>query len=218
MGFDHQEINRLLQQLRANPYRYHVVTTPHTGYLRRFLVKEGDMVHGPSGKWLERPGTGLFVLERERNEKIIRAHTTGEIYKVHQRYEGQFVEAYQPVLEIRHALTQEEIIAELLQKSLHIVKAPEKARYLLAPQLAKKIEKEGEGKVIVRSGEEMVIMSFMKRETPILHEGPPMVVFRVFFSHQKMVEQGAPLLGLCSERELPYIQKLISRIKEEWPE
>ncbi len=218
MALDHREINELLQQLRANPYRYHVVTTPHTGYLRRFLVQEGDHVTGPSGKWLEKPGTGLFVLERERNEKIIRSTTQGEVYKIHKEYEGKFVEAYRPVIELRHALTQEEIIAELLQKTLHIVRAPEKARYLLAPQLARKLEKEGIGRVVVHPGDELVIMSFMKRETPILHEGPPMVVFRVFFSRQQMVDQGAPLLGLCQEQEVPYIEKLIARVKEEWPE
>lgn len=218
MALDHREINELLQQLRANPYRYHVVTTPHTGYLRRFLVEEGDQVLGPRGKWLEKSGTGLFVLERERNEKVIRARTQGEVYKIHREYEGKFVEAYLPVIELRHALTQEEIIAELLQKILHIVKAPEKARYLLAPQLARKLEKEGEGRAVVQPGEEILIMSFMKRETPIFHDGPLMVVFRVFFTRHQMVEQGAPLLGLCLEKEVPYIEKLITRIKEEWPE
>ncbi len=218
MSFNHREINKLLQQLRANPYRHHVITTPHTGYLRKFLITEGEKVFGPSGKWLEKPGTGLFLLERERNEKVIRAQVDGEVYKIYREYEGKFVEAYQPVVEIRHALTQEEIIGELLRKSLHIVRAPEKARYLLAPQLARKLEKYGETNVMVQPGEEMVIMSFMKRETPIIHEGPPMVVFRVFFTSQEMIEEGTPLLGLCLEKEVPYIQKLINRIKEEWPE
>ncbi len=218
MSFDYKEINKLLQQLQASPYRHHVITTPHTGYLRKFLVKKGDKVFGPSGKWLEKPGTGLFLLERERNKKLIRAQIDGEVYKIYKEYEGSFVEAYQPVVEIRHTLTQEEIIGELLQKTLHIIRAPEKACYLLAPQLARKIEKEGEAKVIIKPGEEMVIMSFMKRETPIVHKGPPMVVFRVFFTSQQMMEEGAPLLGLCLEKEVPYIQKLISRIKEEWPE
>ncbi len=217
MAFDHQEINKLLQQLRANPYRYHVVTTPHTGYLRAFLVKEGDKVIGPRGKWLEKPGTKLFVLERERNEKIIRAPLEGEVYKIYQNLLGKFVEAYQPVVEIRHALTQEEIIAEILQRTLHIVRAPEKARYFLTPQLAQRLEKKGLGQVLIHPGEEMLIMSFMKRETPVIHQGKPMVVFRIFFSRQHMVEQGAPLLGLCLPEEVPYIEKLISRVREEWP-
>ncbi len=73
MALDNQKINQLLQSFRANPYRIFVVVTPHTGYLKEFLVKEGDEVRGPSGKWLEKPGTPLFVLERERNPKIIRA-------------------------------------------------------------------------------------------------------------------------------------------------
>ena len=57
----------------------------------------------------------------------------------------------------------------------------------------------------------------MKRETPLYHQREPMVVFRVFFSRAQMVEQGEPLLGLCLESERPYIEKLIARVKEEWP-
>ncbi len=217
MALDNRKINLLLQKFRANPYRIFVVVTPHTGYLREFLVKEGDEVRGPAGKWLEKPGSPLFVLERERNPKVIRAKAGGLVSKINQELLGRFVEAFEPVLEIKHTLTQKEIIAELLRETLHIVTAPEKARYFLSPELAKKIEKEGEGRVLVKPGEELAIMSFMKRETPILHEGPPMVVFRVFFSRGQMVEQGGPLLGLCLEEERPYVEKLISRVKEEWP-
>ncbi len=217
MPLDNREINQLLQSLRANPYRLYVVETPHTGYLREFLVQEGDEVVGPSGRWLEKPGTGLFVLERERNPKTVRAKIGGEVARIKRELEGRFVEAYQPVLEIRHTLTQKEIIAELLRTTLHIVTAPERARYFLAPELAKRIEKEGEGRVLVKPGEELVIMSFMKRETPIFHQGEPMVVFRIFFTRGQMVEQGEPLLGLCLEEERPYVEKLIARVKEEWP-
>ncbi len=217
MALDNRKINQLLQSFRANPYRIFVVVTPHTGYLREFLVKEGDEVKGPTGKWLEKLGTPLFILEREKNPKTIRAKASGIVSKVNYELEGRFVEAFEPVLEIKHSLTQKEIIAELLRKTLHIVTAPEKARYFLSPELAKKIEKEGEGKVVVKPGEELAIMSFMKRETPILHEGPPMVVFRVFFSQGQMIEQGEPLFGLCLENERPYVEKLISRVKEEWP-
>lgn len=217
MALDNREINALLQELRANPYRLYVIETPHTGYLRKFLVKEGEEVHGPQGRWLEKPGTALFVLERERNPKTIRAKIGGVVYRINHQLLDRFVEAQQPVLEIRHVLTQSEIIAELLRKTLHIVRAPEKARYFLAPDLAKRLEKEGEGRVVVKPGDEMAIMSFMKRETPVLHEGEAMVVFRVFFANGQMVEQGDPLFGLCLEVERPYIEKLIARVKEEWP-
>ncbi len=50
MALDNREINALLQELRANPYRLYVIETPHTGYLRKFLVK-GEEVHGPRGRW-----------------------------------------------------------------------------------------------------------------------------------------------------------------------
>ena len=217
MALDNRRINQLLQSFRANPYRIFVVVTPHTGHLREFLVKEGDEVTGPRGKWLEKPGSPLFVLERERNPKTIRAKASGTVSKVNRELEGRFVEAFTPVLEIKHPLTQKEIIAELLRKTLHIVTAPEKARYFLSPELAKRIEKEGEGRVVVKPGEELAIMSFMKRESPVFHEGQPMVVFRVFFSRGQMVEQGEPLFGLCLEEERPYVEKLIARVKEEWP-
>ncbi len=156
-------------------------------------------------------------MERERNPKTIRAKIGGVVYRINHQLLDRFVEAQQPVLEIRHVLTQSEIIAELLRKTLHIVRAPEKARYFLAPDLAKRLEKEGEGRVVVKPGDEMAIMSFMKRETPVLHEGEAMVVFRVFFANGQMVEQGDPLFGLCLEVERPYIEKLIARVKEEWP-
>ncbi|WP_022853102.1 hypothetical protein [Thermodesulfatator atlanticus] len=217
MGFDNQKINELLRNFKANPYRIFVVRAPHTGYIKEFLVKEGDEVKGPRGKWLEKPGTPLFVLERERNPKTIRAKAGGEVSKINYDLLGKFVEAFQPVLEIKHAYSQKEIIAELLREALHIITAPEKARYFLSPELAKRIEKEGEGRVVVKPGDELAIMYFMKRETPIYHEGSPMVVFRVFFSRGQMVEQGEPLFGLCHEEERPYIEKLIARVKEEWP-
>ncbi len=217
MALDNQKINQLLQSFRANPYRIFVVVTPHTGYLREFLVKEGDEVQGPAGKWLEKPGSPLFVLERERNPKTIRAKASGQVAKINWELQDRFVEAFTPVLEIKHTLTQKEIIAELLRKILHIVTAPEKARYFLSPELAKKIEKAGEGRVVVKPGDELAIMSFMKRETPIVHDGPPMVVFRVFFTRGQMVDQGEPLFGLCLEEERPYVEKLIARVKEEWP-
>ncbi|AEH45844.1 hypothetical protein Thein_1990 [Thermodesulfatator indicus DSM 15286] len=216
MALDNRKIDELLRSFKANPYRVFVVGAPHTGYIREFLVKEGDEVKGSSGKWLEKPGTPLFVLERERNPKTIRAKVSGVVSKINQDLQGKFVEAFEPVLEIKHPLSQKEIIAEILREALHIVKAPEKARYFISPELAQRIEKEGEGRVVVKPGDELAIMYFMKRETPILHEGPPMVVFRVFFSRGQMVEQGEPLFGLCTEKERPYLEKLIARVKEEW--
>ncbi len=218
MPLDHLKINQLLQRLRSRPYRTYEVRTPHTGYLKEFLVEEGDEVKGPRGKWREVPGTGLFVLERERNPKTIRAKVDGTVHGLRKELEGRFVEADEPVLEIRHPLSKEEVISEFLRETLTLVTAPETAKYLLSPELEKRLKKEGLGRARVRPGEEVLIMSFMKRETPIVHSGEEMVVFRVFFSSQQVVSAGEPLLGLCLPEEVPYLERVVARIKEEWPE
>ncbi len=218
MALDHQKINQLLQRLRSKPYRVYPVRTPHTGYLREILVEEGAEVKGPGGRWKEIPGTPLFTLERERNLKTLRARIGGTVHKVRKDLEGQFVEAEETVLEIHHPLAPEEVIAEFLKETLTLVTAPETARYILSPEIEKRLRKDGPGKALVKPQEELVIMSFMKRETPLPHSGEPMVIFQVFFKPQEVVPAGEPLLGLALPEEVPYLQKVIARIREEWPE
>ncbi len=218
MKIEYQELNLLLQKFRTNPYKIYPVLTPHTGYIREFKVKEGDLVKGPSGKWLERPGTPLFVLEREKNAKIVRAKITGIVQNLKTELLNKFAEAESCVLEIKHQLSQEEIISEILLSALYIIKAPETARYVLSPSLALKLEKEGLGKVKVKNGDELLIMTFMKRETPIYfsQEGE-FVVYRLYFTPFQLIEKDQPLIGLCLEENVPYLEKIIKRIKEEWP-
>ena len=218
MAIDHLKINQLLQRLRSRPYRIYEVKTPHTGYLKEFLVKEETEVKGPRGKWREIPGTPLFTLEREKNVKTIRARVSGTVHSLRAELEGRFVEAEEVVLEIRHPLSQEEVISEFLRETLILITAPETARYLLAPEIETRIRKEGLGRVLVRPNEELLIMSFMKRETPIVHTGETMVIFRIFFTPQEVVPAGSPLLGLCFREEVPYLERVINRIREEWPE
>ena len=217
MKIEYQELNKLLQKFRTNPYKVFKVTTPHTGYIKEFKVKEGDQVKGPSGKWLEKPGTPLFVLERERNPKVIRAYIDGEVQNLRTELLGKFVEAEEVILEIKHPLSQKEIISEVLLSALYIVRAPETARYILSPGIANKLEREGFGKVKVKKGDELLIMTFMKRETPItFSEEGSYVIYNLYFSPFQVVERGSPLIGLCLEEKLPYLQKIIDRIKEEW--
>ncbi|MFN4196717.1 MAG: hypothetical protein ACK4FM_01740, partial [Caldimicrobium sp.] len=64
MKIDFDELTQKLQKYKANPYKIFPIVTPHTGRIIEFKVKEGDSVVGPSGQWLEKPGTPLFVLER----------------------------------------------------------------------------------------------------------------------------------------------------------
>ncbi len=218
MKIEYQDLNLMLQKFRTNPYKIYPVLTPHTGYIREFKVKERDFVKGPSGKWLEKPGTPLFILERERNQKVIRAKISGEVQKLRIDLLNKFVEAEEIILEIKHPLSQEEIVSEILLSALYIVKAPETARYTLSPSLASKLEKQGIGKVKVKKGEEILIMAFMKRETPIYFpEEGDFVIYHVYFAPFQLVERDQPLIGFCLEENLPHLQKIIERIKEEWP-
>ncbi len=218
MKIEYQHLNLMLQKFKANPYKIYPVLTPHTGYIREFKVKEGDTVKGPSGKWLEKPGTPLFVLERERNQKVIRAKINGIVQNLKTELLNKFVEAEETILEIKHPLSQEEIISEILLSALYIVRAPETARYILSPALASKLDKQGLKKAKVKKGEEILIMTFMKRETPIYFpEEGNFVVYHLYFSPFQLVERDQPLIGFCPEENLPYLQKIIERIREEWP-
>lgn len=217
MKIEYQNLNLILQKFKTNPYKIYSVLTPHTGYIKEFKVKEGDLVKGPSGKWFEKPGTPLFILERERNQKIIRAKINGVVQKLRIELLNKFVEAEELVLEIKHPLSQEEIISEILLSALYIVKAPETARYILSPSLTSKLEKQGLKKVKVKKGEEILIMAFMKRETPIyFSEDGDFVVYHIYFTPFQLVERDQPLIGFCLEENLPYLQKIIEKIKEEW--
>lgn len=217
MKIDFSQLIELLQKIKENPYKFYPICTPHTGKIVEFLVREGDVVKGPSGTWLEKPGTPLFVLEREKNPKVIRAQYNGIAQDLRVDLLQKFVEAGEQILTIRHPLSQEEVISEILLSALFVIRAPETARYIISPELAKKMEKEGLGKVKVKTGDELLIMTFMKRETPILlsQEGH-FVIFQVYFKPFELVPTGAPLLGLCPVDDLPHLEKLINRIKEEW--
>ncbi len=217
MKINFKELNEIIKKFRTRPLKIYSVLTPHTGYLREIKVKEGDKVFGPSGKWLEKPGTPLFVLEREKNLKTINAKIDGIVKNVRQELLNKFVEAEELVLEIEHPLSQEEIISEILLSTLYTIKAPETARYILSPSLAQKIEKQGLGKVRVKKGDELLIMSFMKREVPIyLGEEGIFIVYKLYFSPFEVVPAEKPLIGLCPEKDLPYLEKIIKRIKEKW--
>ncbi|PMP67574.1 MAG: hypothetical protein C0190_03040 [Thermodesulfobacterium geofontis] len=217
MKINYQNLDLILQKFKTNPYKVYSVLTPHTGYIKEFKVKEGDVVKGPSGKWLEKPGTPLFILEREKNQKLIRAKTNGIVQKLRTDLLNKFVEAEEIVLEIKHPLSKEEIISEILLSALYIIRAPETARYILSPSLTSKLEKQGLGKVKVKKGEEILIMAFMKRETPIYFpEEGEFIVYHIYFTPFQLVERDQPLIGFCLEENLPYLQKIIERIKEEW--
>jgi hypothetical protein len=208
-------LNDLLRRYRSHPFKDYPIETPHTGMVS-FKVKEGQIVKGPGGEWLHRPGTLLYIIEREGNTKRVTALWNGKVSGIRLDLEGRFVEAGELLLFIRHQLDKEEIIDRILTQVLYILPAPQRARYFLAPEISIKMEKRPEGGVSVESGDEVLIMSLMKRDTVISYKGVPGALYKVYFKSGDTVEQGLPLLGICPPDKLQYVQKVIQRIRTEW--
>ena len=206
-------LNDLLRHYRSNPYEEIMVETPHTGIIA-FSVKVGDHVKGPFGPWKERPGTTLFTLEREGNLKKVHAHRTSEVSYVRDELEGEFCEAREHVITLRHRLTRDEIINNILKKVLFVFKAPETARYYLVPELDNIRDQKKE--LTLNPGDDFLIMSLMKRDTFIKYEGPKGTVFRFYFNPGDIVEQGEPLMGIASPEDLDIVAKIVQLIQSEW--
>lgn len=211
-------ISSLLDEIKASPYREIVIRTPHTGRVTFAGLTQGDKAVGPQGQWKEKPGTLIATLERERNPKPICAPEKGEVSIVHSNLEGQFVEAGTPLAVLRHMLTKDEVQGIILQKTLHLFRAPERAKYYFTPDVDKKIRAADAQSVAVRDGMELLIMSRMKREVPLNYTGPDGVIYAVYFKINDNMDSGAPLLGVCPKDQLPAIQDVIMRVQTEWTE
>lgn len=209
-------IQELLESIKASPYREIEIRTPHTGHLTFADIHIGDAVHGPQGKWREKPGTRLATLERERNPKPICAPEKGEISTLNTELEGTFVEANTQIATLRHKLTREEVEHTILQKALFLYTAPERAKYYFTPEVDKKIHASDGPSVKVRPGMEVLIMSRMKREVHIHYDGPEGIIYAIYFKPNENIDAGKPLLGVCTQELLPEIQEVIMRIKTEW--
>jgi len=208
-------LNDLLRHYRSHTFEDYQVETPHTGVIS-YKVEDGQTVEGPSGEWLQRPGTLLYIIEREKNVKKMHASWKGEVTGIRPDLEGHFVEAGEVVLSVRHRLDREEIIDRILTKVLTILRAPQQARYFLSSDISAKLEKRPEGKIAIEPGDEIVIMSLMKRDTVISYKEAPGVLYKVYFQSGDIVEQGSPLLGICPSDRLQYVQKVIQRIRTDW--
>ncbi len=208
-------LNELLRQYRANPYEEHEITAPHTGVIR-FHVREGQETRGISGRWLHKPGTLLFILERENNPKRITARFNGEVARVRHELEDSFVEAGTGLITIRHRLSKDEIIDRILTRVLTVFPAPQRARYYLPPEIAVQMEKKEEPSISLKPGDDIIIMSLMKRDTILKYEGVPGIIYKVYFKPGELIEQNAPLLGVCPPENVQYVQKVIHRIRNEW--
>jgi biotin carboxyl carrier protein len=211
-------VKEMLEELNASPYEEIEIRTPHTGVVEFVGLGPADRVNGPSGKWLERPGTLLANLTREKNKKPICATQKGQVMDIRTELEGRFVEAGERLLTIRHFLSKEEVIGRILKKALHLFCAPERAKYYFVPEIDAKIKAGGEQSVKVREGLDMFIVSRMKRETPLAYSGPEGIIYAVYFQQGDNVDGGQPLIGVCPETQLTLIQDVVSRVQGEWEE
>jgi hypothetical protein len=213
------DISAMLEEIKNSPYEEMCVRAPHSGHIR-FVpdLKEGLVLCGPQGDFNEKPGTLLAHIERERNPRPITCPERGELVAVHRSLDGQFVEAGTELLQFRHFLSRQEVEKYILQKALHLFLAPERARYYFVPAKDIKIKTAGPRSVSVHDGEELFIMSRMKRETPLPYSGPDGVIYAVYFSHAANVESSTPLIGVCPPDMLPQVEEVVMRVQTEWPE
>ncbi len=212
---DDKYFDEILNKYRADPYDYVDICTAHTGRVC-FTIQENDQVAGPSGEWHHISGTQLYELERERNAKRITSSINGVVSSLESRFEGQFVEAGERLLTIRHPLKKREIIDSILRHVLQIFPAPERAKYFFSMEIQAKIEKYGQRGVSIKSGDELLTMSLMKRDTPVYYEGEPGIIHSLYFTPGVSVKKGEAMVGICQQDKLPLIQKIIDRVKAEW--
>ena len=209
------DFDEVLSNYRSDPYDYEDIYTMHTGRIL-FKVKKDDAVEGVTGDFRHIPGTLLYILQRERNPKPFYSPTNGVISFLRNDLEGCFVESGEKIITIRHPLKKREIIERILKNVLYPFNAPERAKYFFSLDMQSRIEKYGQRSVSIKAGDEILTMSLMKRDIPVYYTGEPGIVHSVYFKPGVTVEQGDPLIGVCSPHKLPLIQKIITRVKAEW--
>jgi acetyl/propionyl-CoA carboxylase alpha subunit len=209
------DFDELLSKYKADPFGYVDVFAVHTGRVS-FKVVEGEEVNAARGEWLQIPGTRLYEINRERNPKIITAQTNGTVARINTEFDGQFVEAGEKLMTIKHPLKKKEIIENILKEVLLLFSAPETAKYFFAMDIQSRIEKKGARAVAIEPGDEILTMSLMKRDTPVYYTGQSGVIHSIYFQQGISVAQGEPLLGICAPEKLPLIQKIITRVKADW--
>jgi hypothetical protein len=195
------------------------VRAPHTGLVTfPENLAPGDKLYGPLGEWKEKPGTLLAGLERERNKMAISCPERGELVSLRRELDGQFVEAGTELVHFRHFLSRDEVLALILKKALNLFLAPERAKYYFIPAVDVKIKVSGPRAVTVHDGEEIFIMSRMKREAPLRYFGPEGVIYAVYFTHNMNVDAGQPLIGVCPPDLVEQVEEVVMRVQTEWKE
>jgi hypothetical protein len=212
-----QEIHfdEILSRYRSDPFDYVDMCAVHTGQVK-FLVEEGTEVEGVTGEWNHILGSRLYTITRENNAKLITSQTNGIVSLLRKEFDGEFVEAGEKLMTIKHPLKKKEIIESILQEVLYLFPAPERARYYFSMDIQSRIDQKGARSVIVQPGDEIITMSLMKRDTPVYYNGEPGIIHSVYFKPGDSVDAGTPLIGVCAKNKLPLIQKIITRVKAEW--
>lgn len=212
-----QEIHfdEILSRYRSDPFDYVDMCAVHAGQVK-FLVEEGAEVEGVTGEWKHVPGSRLYEITRENNAKVVTSQTNGMVSSLRKEFDGEFVEAGEKLMTIRHPLKKKEIIESILQEVLYLFAAPERARYYFSMDIQSRIDQKGARSVFVHPGDEIITMSLMKRDTPVFYSGEPGIIHSVYFKPGDSVDQGTPLIGVCAESKLSLIQKIITRVKAEW--
>ncbi len=213
------DISALLEEIKASPYEEMTVVAPHTGTI--FFpetLKEGVAAHGPLGTWKEKPGTLFATIERERNPQPLFCQEKGEVMSINRDVHGTFVEAGTELVRLRHFLSKDEVLKIILKRALHLYVAPERAKYYFIPGVDIKIKVSGPKAVSVHDGEEIFIMSRMKREAPLRYSGPEGVIYAVYFTHNQNVDAGQPLIGVCPPDLIDQIEDVVTKVHMEWKE
>lgn len=207
--------DEIISRYRSDPFDYVDMNAVHAGKVK-FLVEEGAEVEGLTGEWKHISGSGLYEITRENNTKVITSQTNGVVSSLCKELDGEFVEAGEKLLTIKHPLKKKEIIESILQEVLFLFPAPERARYYFSMDIQSRINQKGARSVFIQPGDEIITMSLMKRDTPVFYNGEPGIIHSVYFKPGDSVDQDTPLIGVCAESKLPLIQRIITRVKAEW--
>ena len=213
------DISAVLEEIKASPYKEITVSAPHCGVITfPESLQPGASVTGPWGNWKEKPGTLLATIYREHNPQPISCPEQGEIVTVNREWDGKFAEAGTELVQFRHFLSKEEVLQVILKRALHLFRAPERAKYYFIPAVDIKIKVSGPKSVTVREGDEIFIMSRMKREAPLRYSGPEGVIYALYFAHNENVDAGQPLIGVCPPDMVDQVEEVVLRVQTEWKE
>ena len=211
------DVTSLLDAMKASPYEEMVITTPRSGTMTFAEgLAPGCPLYGPSGAFKEKPGTPVATVVREHNPFPIFCPEKGQLVSFASELDGKFVEAGTEIVRLRHFLSGSEVVQIILKKALHLFVAPERAKYYFVPAVDIKTKVSGPKAVTVRDGDELFIVSRMKRETSLRYSGPEGIIYAIYFSHNENVDAGQPLIGVCPPGLVDQVEDVVMRIQTEW--